>query len=71
MQWSKFLRQYKFTIYYTLGKENGRVDIISKKSNHLEMREIFSHSIFMVNRNGLLWANKHKFGMIICIMQDD
>ena len=35
VRWSELLRQYKFKIQYTLGKDNRRVDALSRRSNYI------------------------------------
>ena len=58
-------------IYYTLRKENGRADILSRKNNYIETKKLFSNIIFKVNENRLLLVNKHRLNVIIYIMRDD
>ena len=58
-------------IHHTLEKDNGKVDKLSRKSNYIETREIFSYSNFKVNKNGSLSANKYKLVIKICIIKDD
>ena len=35
VRWAELLKQYKFTIYYTFNKDNGRVDALNKKSEYI------------------------------------
>ena len=42
-----------------------------KKSNYMEIREIFNYSILKANKNRLLLAKKYKLSIIIYIMRDD
>ena len=57
-------------MYYTLRKDNSRVDALNKKSNYIKIREIFTYSILKENINGLLLINKYKLGIIICIIKN-
>lgn len=51
-------------------KNNGRVDILNRKSYHIEIRKIFIHSILKVKKI-LLLANKYKLNITIYIMRDN
>ena len=39
VRWLKLLGQYKFTIYYTLKKDNGRVDALSKRLDYMTIEK--------------------------------
>ena len=71
MRWSKRLEQYKFRIQYTPGKDNGRADALSRRSDHMETKESFNHNILKVNQDGSLLANKHELNATLRILQDD
>ena len=62
---------YKFTIYYTLRKENGRADALSKKNDYIEIEEIFNYSILKINKDKLLLVNKYKLNIILYIIKDN
>lgn len=71
MQWSKLLEYYKFIIYYTLEKKNGKANTISRKKNYIKTREIFNPKIRKINNNRLLLPNQYKLGLIIYIKKDN
>ncbi len=71
MRWSKKLGQYKFKILYILGKENGRADALSKRSDHIRTKESFNHSILKVNSDESLSTNKHELNAILRILRDE
>jgi hypothetical protein len=48
------LGQYKFKIVYTLGKDNGRADALSRRHNIARTKEIIDTAILKVNNNGTL-----------------
>ena len=51
VRWFEKLGQYKFKILYILGKENGKADALSKRSDHMKTKESFNHSILKVNND--------------------
>jgi hypothetical protein len=71
VRWSKKLEQYKFKILYTLGKENGRADALSRRSDHMETKKSFNHSILKVNNDESLLVNKHELNAILRILRDE
>ena len=71
VRWSELLEQYKFTILYTSGRENGRADALSRRSDHMEIKEVFNHSILKINKNESLSANRHELSAILRILRDD
>ena len=71
VRWSELLGQYKFTILYTPGKDNGRADALSRRNDHMETKDEFHHSILKVNKDGSLSANQHELGATIKILRDD
>ncbi len=71
MQQSERLKQYKFKIQYILDKNNNRTDIFSRKSNYIETKKLFNYSIFKINKNRLLSANKNKLNIILQIFRDN
>ena len=51
VRWSKLFRQYKFMIYYTPKKDNGRVDALSRKPDYtITGKEFFALLIKKENR---------------------
>jgi len=71
VRWSKKLGQYKFKILYILGKENGKADALSRRSDHMETKESFNHSILKVNNDESLLANRHELNAILRILRDE
>ncbi len=71
MRWFKKLKQYKFKILYTLEKENGKVDALSRRSDHIETKKSFNHSILKVNNDKSLLINRHKLNAILRILRDE
>jgi hypothetical protein len=64
VRWSELLGQYKFKIVYTLGKDNGRADALSRRSDYIKTKEIFNHSILKKNADGTLSPNVYEFNTI-------
>ena len=56
-RWSELLGQYKFDIIYTPGKDNGRADALSRRSDYTEGNEPKPQRIFKVNKDGSLSAD--------------
>ena len=48
------LRQYKFKILYILGKDNSRVDVLSRRHDLTKLKIINKLAIFRINKNRLL-----------------
>jgi hypothetical protein len=71
MRWSEKLEQYKFKILYTLEKENGRADALSRRSNHMKTKKSFNHSILKINNDETLSINKHELNAILRILRDE
>jgi len=65
------LRQYKFKILYTLEKENGKADALSRRSDYIKTKKSFNHSIFKINNNESLLINKHELNAILRILRDE
>ena len=58
-------------MYYTFGKVNGKVNVLSRKNNYIKTRKIFYYRIFNANEDWLLLANKYKLGITICIIKNN
>jgi len=71
VRWFEKLGQYKFKILYTLGKENGKADALSRRSDHMETKELFNHSILKVNQDESLSTNKHELNATLRILRDE
>ena len=48
------LGQYKFKIIYRLGKENGRVDTLSRRSDIAGIKEIIRITILRTNEDRII-----------------
>jgi len=48
------LGQYKFKILYTLGKDNGRADALSRRTDHMESKDITEKPILKQEKDGSL-----------------
>ena len=72
VRWSELLGQYKFKISYTPGKDNGRADALSRRSDYMGTKEVFNQSILKINSDGSLSANsKHELNATLRILNDD
>ena len=54
VRWSELLGQYKFKIQYTPGKDNGRADALSRRSDHMEVKDITTQPILKQENDGSL-----------------
>ena len=70
VRWSELLGQYKFDIRYTPGRDNGRADALSRRSDYMEGKERVQHNILKANRDGSLSANTKEFNHIVRVLQD-
>jgi len=71
VRWSKKLRQYKFKILYILGKENDKVDALSRRSDHMKTKKSFNQSILKINNDESLSINKHELNAILRILRNE
>ena len=71
IRWSELLNQYKLKIIYTSGKENGRADALSRRSDYMRSKEVFNHSVLKVNNDESLSLNKWEFNVMLRILRDD
>ena len=55
---------------YILEKENGKVDALSRRSDYMETKKSFNHSILKVNNDKSLSTNKHELNTILRILRD-
>ena len=58
-----------YNILYS--KKNSRADILSRKNDYIETKEIFNYNISKINKNRLLLTNKHRLKIIIYIIKDN
>ncbi|KAI7201342.1 hypothetical protein KC365_g18742, partial [Hortaea werneckii] len=70
-RWSELLGQYKFDIQYTPGKDNGRADALSRRSDYMEGKEQTSKALLKINKNGSLTTNTKEFNNILQVLRDD
>jgi hypothetical protein len=70
-RWSEILGEYDFKIVYTLGKDNGRADAVSRRSDYMESKEIFNHNILRKNPDGTLSPNVQEFNSIQQVAEDE
>ena len=54
VRWSELLGQYKFKITYTPGKDNGRADALSRRSDHMEEKNVTERPILRRESDGSL-----------------
>ena len=66
IRWSELLKQYKFIIYYTPGKDNGRADALSKKLNYIIIKKE-SFALFIKGKNKILINVTAQLNVIINI----
>jgi hypothetical protein len=55
---------------YILGKDNGRVDALSRRSDYIKTKEIFNYSILKKNADGTLSPNVYEFNIIQVVVED-
>jgi hypothetical protein len=70
VRWSELLGQYKFTIKYTPGKENGRADALSRRSDYMK-KEPMNHSILKIANDGTITGNTRALHMATIILEDE
>jgi transposase InsO family protein len=58
VRWSETLGQYKFKIVYTPGKDNGRADALSRRSDIAGTKEITKSTILKTHEDGSLGPSK-------------
>ncbi len=55
-RWSELLRQYKFDIIYTPSEDNGRADVLSRRSDYMEGNASKPQRILTINKDSSLSA---------------
>jgi Reverse transcriptase (RNA-dependent DNA polymerase). len=70
VRWSEELGQYKFEIRYTPGRDNGRADALSRRSDYMEEKEQTCHNILKLNKDGSLSANTKELNHILKVLND-
>ena len=70
-RWSELLGQYKFTIVYTPGRENGRADALSRRHDYAEGLQPQEHRVLNVNTDGSLSANAQEFNAVLRVLRDN
>ena len=71
IRWLERLEQYKFKIQYILGKNNGKANALSKRSDHMKTKKSFNHNILKVNNDESLLANKYELNVTLRILRDN
>ena len=71
VRWLERLEQYKFKIQYILGKDNGRANALSRRSDHIKTKKSFNYNILKINKDELLLTNKHKLNVTLRILKDN
>ena len=66
----EILKQYKFEIQYTLGKDNTRADALSRRPDYIEGKELISYAILKTNLVGTLSTNPQEFNTTLRILRD-
>ena len=54
VRWAETLGQYKFRILYTPGRDNGRADTLSRRTDLMENKDITDHPILKQQKDGSL-----------------
>ena len=58
IRWSELLGQYKFKIIYTPGKNNGRADALSRKSDYIKYKNSMKTPVFKQKNDGFFTINQ-------------
>ena len=58
VRWAELLGQYKFRIHYTPGKENGRADALSRRSDYINTKDSNERAILRQESDGSLVPNQ-------------
>ena len=69
-RWSELLGQFKFDIIYTPGKDNGRADALSRRSDYTEGNESKPQRILKINKDGSLSADAQEFNATLRVLRD-
>jgi transposase InsO family protein len=67
VRWAELLGQYKFKIVYTPGKDNGRADALSRRSDIAGTKEITNSAILKMNADGSLGPARQLNRLIMSI----
>ena len=71
IRWSQFLKQYKFKIHYTSGKENARANAFNKQCDYMKSKKEFNHNILKINEDGIISTNHHQINATLRIIRDE
>jgi len=71
VRWFEKLEQYKFKILYTLERENGKADALSRRNDHIKTKKSFNHNILKVNNDESLSINRHELNVILRILRNE
>lgn len=69
-RWSELLGQYKFEIRYTPGKDNGRADALSRRSDYMDGKEPVRQRVLKANPDGSFSSDSKEFNHIVRVLQD-
>ena len=58
IRWSELLGQYKFKIIYTPGKNNGKTNAFSRRSNHIKCKNSTKTPVFKQKNGGFFTINQ-------------
>jgi len=56
---------------YTLERENGKADALSRRSDHIKTKKSFNHNILKVNNDESLSINRHELNVILRILRNE
>jgi transposase InsO family protein len=70
VRWSETLGQHKFKIVYTPGKDNGRADALSRRSDIAGTKEIISSTVLQQYKDGSLGPAKYVNNLMMRIGHD-
>jgi len=65
VRWSEMLGEYKFRILYTPGKDNGRADALSRRSDLAGEKTINEFAILGINKDGSLGPSQQLNNMML------
>jgi hypothetical protein len=70
VRWAELLGQHKFKIVYTLGKDNGRADALSRRTDIAGTKRIIKSTILTEYEDGSLGSAKYVNNLIMSIELD-
>ena len=70
VRWAEMLGEYKFTIHYTPGKDNGRADALSRRPDLME-KEQEAHSLLELHPDGRITGRTCQLNATFIMEQDN